>query len=292
MSELPKGWVETALGELVEFQYGKSLPEKDRKPGPYLVYGSNGTVGTHEDAITEAPAIIVGRKGSIGEVHFSEARCFPIDTTYFIDDFRGNAPRFVERLLRLLPLTDLNRATAVPGLNREDAYALKVPLSPLAEQWRIVTKLDGMMARTARARADLDRIPRLIANYKKAFLAAAFSRNRIENEQVELGQLVEFVTSGSCGWAKYYSENGAVFVRVANVRRDRVSLDCTEIQHVKPPKGSEGERTRLKENDIVVTITADLGRVGIIPSNLGEAYVNQHVGLVRLTDPTQAPFIA
>jgi type I restriction enzyme S subunit len=131
MSKLPKGWAETRLGDLVEFQYGKSLPEGNRVPGPYGVYGSNGPVGTHTVAITAAPAIIVGRKGSIGEVHFSSTPCFPIDTTYFIDRFDACSSRFAEHLLKSLPLSEMNRATAIPGLNREDAYALTVGLPPL-----------------------------------------------------------------------------------------------------------------------------------------------------------------
>src|SRR5271163_4028341 len=66
MSPLPQGWISTTLGQLIELNYGRSLPEKDRRPGLYTVFGSNGPVGSHEDAITGAPAIVVGRKGSIG----------------------------------------------------------------------------------------------------------------------------------------------------------------------------------------------------------------------------------
>lgn len=175
MSELPKGWAETKLGEVLSLNYGKSLPASTRDGGDFAVFGSNGIVGRHSQAITEAPAIIVGRKGSFGEVHFSDAPCFPIDTTYYVDSFETLNARFAFHLLRHLPLTEMNRASAIPGLNREDAYGLEITFPPLPEQGRIVAKVDGLTARTARARKELDRIPTLIAHYKQRLLALAFA---------------------------------------------------------------------------------------------------------------------
>lgn len=174
MSELPQGWADTALGDVLELCYGKSLPEKNRAPGNFNVYGSNGVVGCHDTAITDAPAIVVGRKGSIGEVHLSDAACFPIDTTYFVDRFDCADPRFTFHLLRSLPLREMNRASAVPGLNREDAYRLPIALPPLPEQRRIVSKIDSLTSKSKRARDHLDHIPRLVEKYKQAVLAAAF----------------------------------------------------------------------------------------------------------------------
>lgn len=175
MSELPEGWASPTIRDLFVFNYGKSLPAAEREEGPFKVYGSNGVVGTHTDAITDAPAIVVGRKGSIGEVHFSTEPCYPIDTTYFIDNFSGLEPHFVNYLFRSLPFTEMNRATAIPGLSREDAYSVEFGLPPLPEQKRIVAKVDGLTARTARARTDLARIPTLIARYKQRILALAFT---------------------------------------------------------------------------------------------------------------------
>ena len=73
------------LGDVCEFTYGNGLTQARRKGGEVPVYGSNGIVGWHDEAATNGPTIIVGRKGSIGEVHFSETPCWPIDTTYYID---------------------------------------------------------------------------------------------------------------------------------------------------------------------------------------------------------------
>ncbi|HEY5866645.1 MAG TPA: restriction endonuclease subunit S, partial [Candidatus Tectomicrobia bacterium] len=84
-------WPEVVLGEVCEFKYGKSLPESKRVVGKVAVYGSNGIIGQHNEAITDGLTIVVGRKGSFGEVNLSYDSCWPIDTTYYIDRTATNA---------------------------------------------------------------------------------------------------------------------------------------------------------------------------------------------------------
>src|SRR5262249_37946160 len=114
--ELPDGWVSGLLGDLLEMRYGKGLPESARRLGRVAVYGSNGLVGRHNIAVSDGPAIIVGRKGSVGAVHLCPGPCWPIDTTYFIDDFGPFDARFLVHLLRWLNLAELESSTAIPGL--------------------------------------------------------------------------------------------------------------------------------------------------------------------------------
>jgi type I restriction enzyme S subunit len=81
---IPEDWEKKNLGEEVELCYGKGLPKKNRIPGPYPVFGSNGIVGSHNEFLVEGPGIIIGRKGSVGEVKFSKNNFWPIDTTYYL----------------------------------------------------------------------------------------------------------------------------------------------------------------------------------------------------------------
>lgn len=105
-----------------------------------------------------------------------------------------------------------------------------------------------------------------------------------------LSELSEFITSGSRGWAAYYADRGALFVRSQNVRDGR--LDFADRQFVNAPVGAEGNRTRLKLSDLLITITGNsVGNVALVDEELGEAYISQHVGLVRLSDPLQGSFI-
>jgi type I restriction enzyme S subunit len=172
---LPAGWVQAPLGDTLELKYGKSLPERLREPGKFCVYGSNGVVGTHVEPLTAGKTIIVGRKGSAGKVHRSLSGCFPIDTTYYVDDFSILEFGFAAALLNGLGLDKMDRATAVPGLNREEAYALPVAIPPIAEQRRIVAKLDALTARLTRARAELDRVQYLAARFRDEARASAYT---------------------------------------------------------------------------------------------------------------------
>jgi type I restriction enzyme S subunit len=98
---------------------------------------------------------------------------------------------------------------------------------------------------------------------------------------VSLGQITDLITSGSRDWAKHYSGDGAIFVRMGNLSRHHYRLRLDSIQHVTPPTGGEGTRTSLQAWDVLVSITGDVGMLGLIPEGFGEAYINQHTALVR-----------
>lgn len=105
-----------------------------------------------------------------------------------------------------------------------------------------------------------------------------------------LGELTEFVTSGSRGWAQFYSESGALFIRSQNVRDGRLCFE--DVQYVSPPAGAEGNRTKVKLNDVLITITGNsVGNVAIVEQTFDAAYISQHVGLVRLRKPSNGAYI-
>lgn len=109
---------------------------------------------------------------------------------------------------------------------------------------------------------------------------------------VSTADLFEYVTSGSRGWAQYYADSGAKYIRVGNLERGSIALDLRDIQFVRPPPAGEGTRTSLQPHDILISITADVGMVAVVPDDLGEAYVNQHVALARPRLGLNSPYIA
>jgi type I restriction enzyme S subunit len=111
-------------------------------------------------------------------------------------------------------------------------------------------------------------------------------------EYVSSDALFLFVTSGSRGWAKYYSESGPIFIRVGNLNHNSIALDLSRIQHVDPPRGAERQRTGVRGGDILISITADVGMIGLVPEHIGEAYINQHVAISRPVDGVYRPFVA
>ena len=189
-AELPEGWAETTVGDVLDFKYGKSLRGEDRDGGAFPVYGSSGEVGRHSEALTTGPTIIVGRKGSIGKVYFSPGPAFAIDTAYYIDSFGPFAPEYIVKWLASARMDEMDRASAIPGLNRNDAYDLPVSVPPLPEQKRIVARLDALQARSRTAREALAEVPALLDTFRQSVLAAAFRGDltaewRAKNPDVE-----------------------------------------------------------------------------------------------------------
>ncbi len=136
-------WPRVRLGDMLSLEYGKSLPARARDPhGEFPVAGSNGPDGKHTSALVSSPGIVVGRKGSAGRIYWYENDFWPIDTTYYVVPKLSLDMRWTYYLLSRLRLDRLATTTGVPGLNRNDAYALEISLPPLSEQRRIVEILD------------------------------------------------------------------------------------------------------------------------------------------------------
>lgn len=207
MSDLPAGWEEKKIGDIFEFTYGKSLPDRVRSGKGFPVYGSNGIVGYHDVSLTNGETIIIGRKGSVGEVNYSSTPCFPIDTTYYIDQFDDMSPKFWFYLLKSSNLGRLNKATAIPGLNRNDAYDVDILFPPLHEQKRIADKLDQVLARVDSCQSHLERVPQILKRFRQSVLAAATSGRLTEEWREEKGieynwQKVKFTDIGTLGRGK------------------------------------------------------------------------------------------
>ena len=131
------GAEEVQLRALLALEYGKSLPATVRVSGPVPVYGSNGVTGVHDRELISGPGIIVGRKGSIGEVHWSNGPSFPIDTTFYVVAQGGYPMLACFFALRKANLRSKNSDSAIPGLNRDAALGSRVfaPSAQLSHDW-------------------------------------------------------------------------------------------------------------------------------------------------------------
>jgi type I restriction enzyme, S subunit len=117
---VPEGWSVGTLGKFIELAYGKALKAADRVEGPYPVYGSSGVVGYHQSYLVAAPGVIVGRKGNVGSVYWTDTHFYPIDTVYYV---KTELPlEYV--YFNLQRQNFINNDAAVPGLNRNQAYSL------------------------------------------------------------------------------------------------------------------------------------------------------------------------
>jgi type I restriction enzyme, S subunit len=123
---IPEEWERCNVADVLELRYGKALKEENRIEGPFPVYGSSGIVGSHQSALVEGPAIIVGRKGNVGSIYWSPIDFWPIDTVDFIPKEQIDFWLYLA-----LPSAGFqNTDGGVPGLNRDFAYSRKLTRPP------------------------------------------------------------------------------------------------------------------------------------------------------------------
>ncbi len=146
------------IGRILTLKYGISLPEKKRIGSDFPVYGSNGVVGTHNEFSVNAPCIIVGRKGSAGEVNWSDKNCTPIDTTFYVElsDETVADLKFIYHMLKSLNLPSLKRGSGPGGINRNNIYGLQIPIPPLNIQQQLVAEVEQLESKITEAQTVLD----------------------------------------------------------------------------------------------------------------------------------------
>lgn len=202
-----------------------------------------------------------------------------------------------------LDLYSYTNSTTVPAIRKSDIELINFPLPPLSEQQRIVERIEELFAKLDEAKERLQEVADSFAVRKAAILHKAFTgeltkqwrrENGVSDESWEEKKgedFFEYVTSGSLGWAKYYSDKGSIFVRMGNLNHGTIELDFSDIQYVELPDQVEGQRSKLQKNDILISITADVGMIGLVREDM-DAYINQHVALARPKNDLYAEFLA
>lgn len=155
-----RGGETRALRELLVLKYGKSLPANQRVEGDVVVFGSGGPSGRHNAPLVGGPGIVLGRKGTVGAVYWADGPHFPIDTTYFVEPADDVPQEVLYYLLRRMPLAELNSDSAVPGLNREEAYAQEVRAPSRRDAARIGADIASRFAHMSAVRAESQCIAR------------------------------------------------------------------------------------------------------------------------------------
>lgn len=220
---------------------------------------------------------------------------------------------YYSRLLRHMALSGFINSLAKGVRERStefrwaDAGNTVLPVPTPAEQSAVTAFLDRETGKIDALVTEYERLIDLLKEKRQAVISHAVTKGLdpkvpMKDSGVEwLGEVpahwdvrplkrdLAFLTSGSRGWAEHYADDGALFIRIGNLARERTSLDLTDIQRVSPPNGSEGERTRVLAGDVLFSITAYLGSVAVVPEDLEPAYVSQHVALARLRGARMTP---
>ena len=159
--------------------------------------------------------------------------------------------------------------------------ALPFYLPPYEKQCEIAEVLDKVTSLISLRKQQLAKLDELVkARFVEMFGDAKLNPNNLPC--CSLSECIVFLTSGSRGWSQYFTDSGEYFITIKNVKNCKITLQ--DVQCVTPPDNAEAKRTRVQENDLLISITADLGRTGIVTKEIAEhgAYINQHLTCIRL----------
>lgn len=157
------------LGDLITLKRGYDLPEKKRKPGPYPVISSAGISGWHNEYKVEGPGVVTGRYGTLGEVYYAEDRYWPHNTALYVQNFKGNDPKYIYYLLSCLGRIRTSDKSAVPGVNRNELHEMSVPtiddLTAQVKTRELLEVIDLKIDINNRISTELEAMAKTLYNY-------------------------------------------------------------------------------------------------------------------------------
>lgn len=272
---MKQGWEIIKLGDVLKLEYGKPLSDDKRtNDGQYPVYGANGEKGRTDEFYHNKKTIIIGRKGSAGEINLTEERFWALDVTYFVtfDEKRYNL-LFFYHLLTFLELPKLAKGVK-PGINRNEVYDIEVSIPPLTEQQRIVSILDEVFAAIAKAKANAEQNLKNTKEVFESYLQEVFENLNNNWGKKKLGELCDFVRGPFGGSLKknifkqdgyaVYEQQHAIYDQFNNIR-----------YFIDENKFNEMKRFELNSGDLIMSCSGTMGKVAIVPDKIKRGIINQ-----------------
>jgi type I restriction enzyme S subunit len=262
----------------------RPVKETDRTAGPYPYYGANGLQGWIDGFLFDEPLLLLAEDGGHfddpdrGVAYRIEGKSWVNNHAHVLRPKPFMDIRFLCRVLENYDLRPFITGSTRAKLTKKDAERIVIPVPPLDEQRRIAAILDQADDLRRKRREALGRIDSFT---QSVFLTmfGDWSSPGFNGKLEPVGAKLDFLTSGSRGWAEYYRESGDLFLRIQNVRHDE--LDLEDVAYVEPPQTAEAKRTRVEAGDVLLSITADLGRTAVVPKGIGSAFINQHLAILR-----------
>ena len=276
-------WREVALGDVIELKRGYDLPKRSRVDGPYPIVSSSGPSGWHHEAKVRGPGVVTGRYGTLGEVFYVREDFWPLNTSLYVRDFKGNDPRFVSILLDSMGLAQHDGAAAVPGLNRNQLHTVPVRVPSPASQRRIaavVEAIDDLIENNRRRVAVLEEMARAI--YREWFVHFRYpGHEHLPLVDSPLGPIpdgwavenlfdVAEVGFGFSFKSKQFADSGPF--PVVRIRDIPPGVTKTFSQEVAP------DRYRVLDGDVLIGMDGDFH---LRQWTGGEAWLNQRVARLR-----------
>ena len=260
------------------------------KNGEYPVYGAAGYIGKIDFYHQEKTYIAVVKDGAgIGRIALCPAKSSVIGTMQYLLPKDNVLPEYLFYVLKYAHLEKYYTGATIPHIYFKDYRNEEFNLVSLSEQAEIVDVLRKIEGIIESRKQELQKLDDLI----KARFVEMFG-DTVDNpfgwEKHKLNEYIGFLTSGSRGWAKYFvDDENELFITIKNVKNNHIELN--DVQYIVAPDNKEAERTKVKAGDLLISITADLGRTGVVDDEIAKkgAYINQHLSLIRLKQESVNP---
>ena len=310
-------WIEANLGDMIELKRGYDLPERERRDGTVPIVSSSGVTGYHDNAMVKGPGVVTGRYGTIGQVFYVESDFWPLNTTLYVRDFKGNDPRFISYFLRTVDYSAYSDKGAVPGVNRNHLHqaTVRYPVS-VNEQHaiaHILGTLDDKIELNRHMNETLEAMARGI--FKSWFVDFDPIRDKAEGrnpglpkplaglfpdsfEKSELGEIPSgWYASPVYDLATYI--NGAAY-RAFEPNEERRGLPIIKIAELKAGVTPQTrfsdvampEKYRIDNGDMLFSWSGNPDTsIDIFVWNQGPAWLNQHIFRVVPNSKQERAFV-
>ena len=274
------------LGEVCLLKAGKFVSANDISPeynkGLYPCFGGNGIRGYVADYTHDGEFPLIGRQGALcGNVNLAFGKFHATEHAVVVQPKIEMNVHWLYYALNAMNLGQYATGAAQPGLAVSKLETLSIEIPNISEQNKIAQTLYKVEQLVNFRKQQLAKLDELVkARFVEMFGDAKLNPNNLPC--CSLSEYIVFLTSGSRGWSQYFTDSGEYFITIKNVKNCKITLQ--DVQCVTPPDNAEAKRTRVQENDLLISITADLGRTGIVTKEIAEhgAYINQHLTCIRL----------
>ncbi len=279
-------WQTAKLGDVLTLKRGYDLPNRARKPGDVPIVSSSGVTGSHNVAKVAAPGVVTGRYGTLGEVFYLTEDFWPLNTSLYVQDFKGNHPRWISYFLKQTLGRPTSNKAAVPGVNRNDLHARTVRYPDTDTQKRIANILstyDNLIENNRRRIQLLEQAARLL--YKEWFVHLRFPGHehvKIIDDVPEgwsqgvISDLGEVITgkTPSKKRASYYGGD-IPFIKTPDMHGNSIVIQ-TEDRLTEEGANSQANKM-LPPRSILVSC---IGTVGAVSFNATTAQTNQQINAI------------
>ncbi len=279
-------WSFNKLENFFTLKRGYDLPKQNRVLGNIPVISSSGQNDFHIEAKINESGVITGRYGTIGSVYFSEIPFWPLNTTLYVNDFKGNDKKFIYYFLQTLDWEKFSDKSAVPGVNRNDVHQEMVSFPSSQEQQAIASVLSSLDDKIDLLQRQNQTLEQMVATlFRKWFIEEA----KEDWEEVTIGDLCNIVTKGTT--PKSFTTLGVNFIKAESLSgngafiKNKFSYISEEVHF------NSLKRSVLKKGDLLFSIAGTIGRVAIVTKDILPANTNQALAILRPREINYSNFI-